>query len=94
YHSASEKAAAAGKTEIDPADYIPACVEACPTGAILFGNLADEHDPVSTAAHSPDSFRLLERIGTEPKIHYKTAQSWIRSLADRNSDLPTEAQHV
>jgi molybdopterin-containing oxidoreductase family iron-sulfur binding subunit len=94
YHSASEKAAAAGKTEIDPADYIPACVEACPTGAILFGNLADEHDPVSTAADSPDSFRLLERIGTEPKIHYKTTQSWIRSLADRNSDRRTEAQHV
>ena len=30
-----------GKAEIDPADYVPACVEACPNGAIPFGNLND-----------------------------------------------------
>lgn len=96
YHAALEKAAAAGKKEIDPADYVPACVEACPTGAILFGNLADEDDPVSVAARGSDSFRLLERIGTEPKIHYRTTQPWIRALADRDSAerKSTEAQHV
>jgi len=94
FHGAEEKAAVAGRKEIDPADYIPACVEACPTGAILFGNLADPNDPVTLAAHSPDSFRLLERIGTEPKIHYKTTQDWIRALADKNANHPTEAQHV
>ncbi len=94
YHAANEKAAAAGKKEMDLADYVPACVEACPTGAILFGDLADEKDPVSLAARSADSFRLLERIGTEPKIHYKTTQDWIRTLADRNAERPTEAQHV
>jgi len=96
FHSAKEKAAAAGKKEMDPADYVPACVEACPTGAIVFGNLADGKDPVSIAAHSPDSFRLLERIGTEPKIHYRTQQAWIRALADRDSTRrnSTEAPHV
>ncbi len=88
YHAALEKAAANGKKEIDKADYVPACVEACATGAILFGNLADEHDPVCAAAHSSDSFRLLERIGTEPKIHYKTTQAWIRTAADRNAERP------
>jgi len=93
-HAANEKAAAAGKKDIDPADYVPACVEACPTGAIVFGNLADPSAPVSIAAKSPDSFRLLERIGTEPKIHYKTTQAWIRSVTEKNSNHPTEAQHV
>lgn len=92
-HSAMEKAAAS-KKEIDPADYIPACVEACPTGAILFGNLADESDPVSVAARSPDSFRLLARLGTEPKIHYKSMQAWVRALAERDTDRSEEAQHV
>lgn len=92
-HAAQEKAAAAGKKEINLQDYVPACVEACPTGAILFGNLADEKDPVSIAAHSADAFRLLARIGTEPKIHYKTTQAWIRAQADRNPDHSSEAQH-
>jgi len=94
YHDALQKAAAAGKKEIDVADYVPACVEACPTGAIQFGDLADPKDPATIAAKSPDAFRLLEAIGTEPKIHYKTTQAWIRALADRQSDRPTEAPHV
>jgi len=96
YHAATEKAAGAGETQIDPLDYVPACVEACPTVAILFGDLADPSDPVSIAADSPDCFRLLAQIGTDPKIHYKTTQDWIRALADRNSlrSHSPEAQHV
>jgi molybdopterin-containing oxidoreductase family iron-sulfur binding subunit len=88
-----EKAAAVGRKQIDPADYIPACAEACPTGAISFGNLADENDPVSRSAHSSDAFRLLARLGTEPKIYYKSTQAWVKALAERDSDRATEAQH-
>ena len=47
WHAAKAKAVANGKTEIDAADYIPACVEACPSGAIRFGNL---NDPATEAA--------------------------------------------
>ena len=83
-HSAKEKAAAAGKREIDPGDYIPACVEACPTGAIRFGNLADANDPASKAARSPETFRLLARLGTEPKLYYKSKEAWVRALAESN----------
>ena len=84
-HSAMEKAAAAGKREIDPADYVPACVEACPTAAITFGNLADANDPVSREARSPDAFRLLERVGTDPKIYYRTREAWVRAVAEPGS---------
>ena len=93
-HSAKEKAAAAGKKEINSADYIPACAEACPTGAILFGNLADENDPVSRAAQSPDAFRLLARLGTEPKVYYKSGQAWVRAMGERNSSPAPEVAHV
>jgi menaquinone reductase, iron-sulfur cluster-binding subunit len=93
-HSAKEKAAATGKKEIDPADYVPACVEACPTGAILFGDLNNADDPVSSAAKSPDAFRLLARLGTEPKVHYKSKQAWVKALAERSSERITEGQHV
>ncbi|MFI5096973.1 MAG: 4Fe-4S dicluster domain-containing protein [Candidatus Acidiferrales bacterium] len=93
-HSAKEKAAAAGKKEMDPADYIPACVEACPTGAIQFGNLADENDSIFFAARSPEAFRLLARLGTEPKVYYKSTQAWVRALAERDAGRRTEDKHA
>jgi molybdopterin-containing oxidoreductase family iron-sulfur binding subunit len=93
-HNAMEEAAATGKKEIALADYVPACVEACPTQTILFGNLADEKDPASVAAHSPEAFRLLARIGTEPKIHYRSKEAWVRALAERESVHAKEASHV
>jgi len=83
-HAAQAKAAAGGKREIDRDDYVPACVESCPTGAIQFGNLADYGDPVSEAAQSRDAFRLLARLGSEPKIYYRSKQPWVRALAERS----------
>ena len=106
FHSAIEKAAAAGRREIDAADYVPACVEACPTGAIRFGNLADPNDPVAQEAHSVNAFRLLARIGTEPKVYYKSNDAWVRRMAEPgaqtggpvhsalNSEGSSEVHHV
>jgi molybdopterin-containing oxidoreductase family iron-sulfur binding subunit len=92
-HAAKEKAAAIRNREIDPADYIPACVEACPVDAIHFGNLADPNDPVSKEARSPDAFRMLARIGTEPKVYYKSQEAWVRPLGDSNPARSSEVQH-
>jgi molybdopterin-containing oxidoreductase family iron-sulfur binding subunit len=91
-HAAQEKAAAAGKREINPHDYVPACVEACPTRAITFGNLADEKDPASQAARSPEAFRLLARLGTEPKVYYRSTRPWVRALAEPDTGRK-EVQH-
>lgn len=92
-HSAQQKAAAAGKRDINPADYVPACVESCPTGAIRFGNLADQNDPVAHEARSPAAFRLLARIGTEPKVYYKSQEEWVRALAESSSGPTAEVHH-
>jgi molybdopterin-containing oxidoreductase family iron-sulfur binding subunit len=81
-HAAEDKAAAAGKRQIDPADYIPACAESCPTGAIRFGDLNDGTSEVAKAARTPEAFRLLARLGTEPKIYYTSKRPWVRALAE------------
>jgi molybdopterin-containing oxidoreductase family iron-sulfur binding subunit len=51
-------------------DYVPACAESCPTGAIVFGDLEDSRHRVARLSHDPRAFRLLEDLGTEPKVYY------------------------
>ena len=51
-------------------DYVPACAEACPTRAISFGDLDDPKSEVLRLSRSPRAFRLLEELGTEPKVFY------------------------
>jgi molybdopterin-containing oxidoreductase family iron-sulfur binding subunit len=63
--------------------YQPACAEACPTRAIVFGNLLDAESEVAKLAKSPRSFRLLAKLGTEPKVYYLTKHQWVHRLADR-----------
>lgn len=77
-HAAGSKAAAAGRREVDPADYVPACAEACPSHAITFGDLADQGSEAAKLARRPGAFRLLDKLGTEPKIYYRSARDWVR----------------
>jgi len=48
----------------------PACVEACPVGARVFGDVNDPKSPVSIFLRDNDTFRLREDFGTEPRVHY------------------------
>jgi molybdopterin-containing oxidoreductase family iron-sulfur binding subunit len=81
WHAAKERAAAAGKGEIEVGAYVPACVESCPTGAIRFGDLNDASSQPALAAKDAHSFRLLEKLGTEPKIYYHSKRDWVRQVA-------------
>ena len=49
---------------------LTACAEACPAEAIVFGDLHDETSEVSRQSASPRAFRLLEHLGTRPKVTY------------------------
>ncbi|MEJ2533174.1 MAG: 4Fe-4S dicluster domain-containing protein [Halioglobus sp.] len=50
----------------------PACVEACPTGARVFGNLLDPDSEIRWILANKTVFRLKEDLGTEPKFWYYT----------------------
>lgn len=56
--------------EIKDGEVIPACAQACPTDAIVFGNLSDPESRVSKLARSDRAFRELEELGTEPRVTY------------------------
>jgi Fe-S-cluster-containing dehydrogenase component len=91
YQAARAKAAAEGKREINHEEYIPACVESCPTQAIVFGDLSNELSAVAQLAHSKDTFRFLEKLGTEPKVFYHSKQRWVREMAEASVPGPNES---
>ena len=49
---------------------LTACNQACPASARYFGDLEDPESTVSRLARSPRASRLLEELGTEPKVYY------------------------
>ena len=59
----------------------PACAQACPTTAIVFGDLNDPNSRVARLAQSPRGTKLLEDLGAEPKITYLQKQPWHESDA-------------
>lgn len=68
-HKARAKAEAEGR-ELRAEDYVPACVETCTARARYFGDLDDPNSTVSRLAQSTRAFRLLEEVGTHPKVIY------------------------
>jgi Fe-S-cluster-containing dehydrogenase component len=48
----------------------PACVNICPVGARMFGDLNDPNSQVSQAIATEATMRLREELGTEPSVYY------------------------
>jgi molybdopterin-containing oxidoreductase family iron-sulfur binding subunit len=57
-------------------EVIPACVETCPSEALYFGDLNDPKSRVSRLSKSRRAFRLMEELGTEPKVFYLKEGEW------------------
>jgi molybdopterin-containing oxidoreductase family iron-sulfur binding subunit len=49
---------------------LPACVEACPTGSRVFGNLLDPKSEIRFVLKHKKVFRFKEDLGTDPKFWY------------------------
>ena len=68
-HKARARADAEGR-DFRPDEYVPACVQTCTGKARFFGDLDDSNSTVSHLSTSPRAFRMLEDVGTHPKVIY------------------------
>jgi len=51
-------------------DVTPACAQSCPAQAMVFGDLEDPASRVSRLSRDPRAFRLMEELGTRPRVTY------------------------
>jgi tetrathionate reductase subunit B len=56
----------------------PACVDNCPTGARIFGDLKDHHDPVTVFLREHKVFVLKPHLNTYPKVFYSGIDKEVR----------------
>ncbi len=91
-----DKAVANGELDINAVEYQPACATACPTDAIVFGDLNDPTSEVSKMARSKRAMRLVHTIDEKspeeqkrlgkvkhypnPKVYYLSSKQWIRDM--------------
>ena len=82
FQRAKNKAYAEERRELHEDEYQTACTQACPAGAITFGDLKNPEHKVYKLKKSPYAFRLLEKLGTNPKVYYVSTRDWVRKAGD------------
>jgi molybdopterin-containing oxidoreductase family iron-sulfur binding subunit len=56
--------------EIEDGEIVTACQQACPTGAILFGDINDPNSRISQLKLEPHDYALLADLNTRPRTTY------------------------
>ncbi len=55
---------------VNDGEFMTACEQACPSNAIVFGNLKDEKSKVSKLSHDNRGYKVFEEVNTKPSITY------------------------
>jgi molybdopterin-containing oxidoreductase family iron-sulfur binding subunit len=103
YQKAMEKAHAEGRRELEEIEYQTACTQACPAGAIIFGDLNNPEHQVHQIAkpnlkkggrpQNPHAFRLLEELETNTKVYYLSSKQWVQDAIHKPHLLDQKEAH-
>ncbi len=80
--AAKVRAGASDNTKIPADSFTSACAQACPTEAIVFGDIADPNSRVSKMKAQDRNYRLLEYLNV------KTRTSYLARLRNPNPKMP------
>jgi molybdopterin-containing oxidoreductase family iron-sulfur binding subunit len=73
-----------GRPRIVDGDIVTACQAACPSGAIVFGDIMDTHSKVSHWKAEPTNYGLLAELNTMPRTTYlATIRNPNKELAEK-----------
>jgi molybdopterin-containing oxidoreductase family iron-sulfur binding subunit len=75
--TAAQIQAKGDKRDLKDGEVKPACAQACPSKALVFGDLNDPDSDVSRLSRSPRGSKLLDDLGTRPKVTYLQRQSTV-----------------
>src|SRR5215475_16134134 len=56
--------------DVRDGDVLPECVQSCPASAMTFGNIADPNSQVARLSKSNRAAKLMEDLGTKPRVIY------------------------
>ncbi|MBW2413095.1 MAG: 4Fe-4S dicluster domain-containing protein [Deltaproteobacteria bacterium] len=68
--NAAKDTASAEKRKVRDGEVVSACQQACPTGAIVFGNYKDPESRVSVLRREDRAYWILHHLNTRPAVTY------------------------
>jgi len=67
---------------ISDGEVVTACQAACPTDAIIFGDMNDKESQVMKLKNDPRNYNLLNELNTQPRTTY------LAELKNQNPEMP------